>query len=227
MQIKETHLPKLSTNISTLSTNKYACDNGGIGSSPKVPKANFNNIQDSTKRSNFNSPNLSPKSFAHVKSSLPNEISDSHELSIINAEKQQTALILPHLMLSQSTNPPITTSLPPSSWIPFTHQNSFRVPNNQTKVTTSNGENVDIYEDPSEHYSIIGRPTAVTSFQTSTPVRNTISTGFRDIVECREDEGMHPQSTHSSSALGSCNMKTTNNQSSNFRHGYGIYSNIT
>ena len=142
------------------------------GGSPKVPKSNFNGIRDSSIRAEFHSPKLTIKGYPYnTKSpSLHEEVKDNNVLAM-ESDEQQTALMLPHLMSSKSTLLPITTSLPTSSTDSSSQPNSYRSNSNPKNQI----ETVDIYEDPSEHYSIIGRPSMVTSFQTSTPVRNTVS----------------------------------------------------
>ena len=141
------------------------------GGSPKVPKSNFNGTRDLSSRAEFHSPKLTIKGYPYTKSpSLHEEAKDNNVLTM-ESDEQQTALMLPHLMSSKSTPLPITTSLPTSSTDSSSQPNSYRS-NSNPKHKLETG---DIYEDPSEHYSIIGRPSMVTSFQTSTPVRNTVS----------------------------------------------------
>ena len=146
-----------------------------------MPKSNFNGLMGRSRRENFNSPKMLPKSFSHTKSQSLNEECNQNDLSAIDAEsEQQAAMMLQHLMLSRnSNNLPKTSSPTVSSMVASSSQsNSYR-----TTLSNSKGqvETTDIYEDPSEHYSVIGKPQMVTSFQTSTPVRNTTTySSFQD-----------------------------------------------
>ena len=182
-----------------------------------MPKSNFNGIRAQSEWTDPNSPRQLPKNISHAKSSSLDQESNRNKLSSIDVQEQQTALVLPHLMLSRSTYLPKTTSLPLSSIVSCPQPNSFRSSN----IVKNNSETVDIYEDPSEHYSIIGRPLTITSFQTSTPVRNTVSASHRGNMENKEGYGLMVNSAQSSSVLGSKHASAKNHESSSFRLGYG------
>ena len=148
-----------------------------------MPKSNFNGVIQPSKRGDINSPKQIPKTFSHGKSSsLHQQYPQKNILSTDDDEEEQTALMLPHLMLSKSTFLPQTTSPPVSSSAPSSKANSFR---GLISTNKPNVENVDIYEDPSQHYGIIGSPMANTSFQTSTPARNTLSNNLRGHIAKR------------------------------------------
>ena len=126
-----------------------------------------------------------PKIFSHGKSSsLHQEYPHSNSLNAPDDDdsEEQTALMLPHLMSSKSTFLPQTTSPPVSSSASSSQTNSFRTPLSKKK---QNFENFDIYEDPSQHYGIIGNPILNTSFQTSTPARNDMTNNLRDHIANR------------------------------------------
>ena len=181
-----------------------------------MPNSNFNGLKDQQKRTDFNSPKLFQKSFSHhAKSSSLDPQSNRKDLPTIDADEQQTAMILPHLMLSKYL--PKTTSLPVSSMTPSSKINSYR----EADLSTHVRENADIYEDPSEHYSMLGRLPTITSFQTSTPVRNTLSISARNNIDRKEENAIPGNSIQSGSVLGSKNQEKLNIDSANFRLGYG------
>ena len=188
------------------------------GGSPKVPKSNFNGIRDLSSRAEFHSPKLTIKGHPYKKSpSLHEEAKDNNVLTM-ESDEQQTALMLPHLMSSKSTPLPITTSLPTSSADSSSQPNSYRSTSNPKNQI----ETVDIYEDPSEHYSIIGRPSMVTSFQTSTPVRNTVSqinhSNFGNNDGTKIGNNVFP----TPSLLQSQNKREINSQIKNYGVRYGM-----
>ena len=79
--------------------------------SPRVPNSNFSGIKDQQNRTTeFNSPTLFQKPFSHVKSSSLDPQTNRKTLPTIDADEQQTAMILPHLMLSMhhSSGPAVT-----------------------------------------------------------------------------------------------------------------------
>ena len=86
-------------------------------------------------------------------------------------------------MSSKSTFLPQTTSPPVSSSASSSQANSFRALSSTKK---QNFENLDIYEDPSQHYGVIGNPILNSSFQTSTPARNNLSYNLREHIANRE-----------------------------------------
>ena len=180
-----------------------------------MPNSHFNGLKDQQNRTDFNSPKLFQKPFSHAKSSSLDPQSNRKDLPNIDADEQQTAMILPHLMLSKYL--PKTTSLPVSSMTPSSNINSYR----EADVIKNVGENADIYEDPSEHYSILGRPPTTTSFQTSTPVRNTLSTSARNNIDHKVEHALTGNSIQSSSVLGSKNQEKLNIENASFRLGYG------
>ena len=165
-----------------------------------VPKSNFNGTIEQSKLSEFSSPKQLPKNISHAKSSSLNQEYTHNNLSTVDDdEEQQTAMMLPHLMFSKSTYLPSTTSPPVSSSSSSFQTNSSRpLPNIKNQHT----ENLDIYEDPSQHYGMIGNPLTVTSFQTSTPVRNTMSNNLRDNIANRGKPGLSKNSAPSNSLSG-------------------------
>ena len=189
------------------------------GRSPKVPKSNFNGIIDSPSRAEFHSPKLTIKGYPYnTKSpSLHEEAKDNNVLAM-ESDEQQTALMLPHLMSSKSTPLPITTSLPTSSADSSSQPNSYRSTSNPKNQI----ETVDIYEDPSEHYSIIGRPSMVTSFQTSTPVRNTVSQINHSNFGNNDGNKIGSNVFPTPSLLQSQNKREINSQIKNYGVRYGM-----
>ena len=150
-----------------------------------MPKSRLNGSIQQTKRGDISSPKQLPKIFSHGKSSsLHQEYPHSNSLNAPDDDdsEEQTALMLPHLMSSKSTFLPQTTSPPVSSSASSSQTNSFRTPLSTKKQTF---ENLDIYEDPSQHYGIIGNPILNTSFQTSTPARNDMTNNLRDHIANR------------------------------------------
>ena len=188
------------------------------GGSPKVPKSNFNGNRDLPSRSEFHSPKLTIKGYPYQKSpSLHEEVKDNNVLTM-ESDEQQTALMLPHLMSSKSTPHPITTSLPTSSTDSSSQPNSYRSNSNpKHKIETG-----DIYEDPSEHYSIIGRPSMVTSFQTSTPVRNTVSRVNQSNFGKNDSNKIGTNVFATPSLLQSQNKREISSQNQNYGVRYGM-----
>ena len=138
-----------------------------------VPKSNFNGTIEQSTHSQFGSPKQLPKSISHAKSSsLHQEYTQNKSSTADDDEDQQTAMMLPHLMFSKSTYLPPTTSPPVSSSSSSIQPNSSRP---LPSIKNQNIENADIYEDPSQHYGMIGNHRTTTSFQTSTfPCINSI-----------------------------------------------------
>ena len=148
-----------------------------------MPKSNFNGRIEQSNRAEFSSPKHLPKNFSHGKSaSMHQEYAHKSAPTVEDDDEEHTALMLPHLMLSKSNFLPQTTSPQVSSSTSSSQANSFRaLPN----IDKSSIENLDIYEDPSQHYGVIGNPMACTTFQTSTPARNTVSNNLRDHIANR------------------------------------------
>ena len=150
-----------------------------------MPKSKINGAIPPSKRGDISSPKQMPKIFSHGKSSSLHQQYPHNDLSNApddNDSEEQTALMLPHLMSSKSTFLPQTTSPPVSSSASSSQANSFRALSSTKK---QNFENLDIYEDPSQHYGVIGNPILNTSFQTSTPARSTMSNNLRDHIANR------------------------------------------